>query len=123
MSLPSHDRIPVDENLFARLLECANAAADAAAVETLARFRRPLAVTNKLGEASGQFDPVTLADQCAERAIRDAVVCRFPQHAFLGEESGASTVAGALTWVVDPIDGTRAYMTGSPLWGDADCRL
>lgn len=115
MKLPRHDAVPVDASLLAALQATANAAVDAAAEVTLAWFRQPLAVDNK---AAGQhFDPVTQADRGAEEVIRKVVLERFPEHAFLGEESGSHRAGDALTWVVDPIDGTRAFITGSPLWG------
>lgn len=116
MKLPVHPAVPVDDELQAALLVTANAALDAAAAITLPRFRQPLMVANKLA-AEQRFDPVTEADRGAEAAIRQVVLERFPEHAFLGEESGQREVANALTWVVDPIDGTRAFITGSPLWG------
>ena len=53
----------------------------------------------------------------AERAIRKAVLARFPDHGIVGEEFGAVAGAGRFRWVIDPIDGTRAFITGSPLWG------
>jgi myo-inositol-1(or 4)-monophosphatase len=71
-------------------------------------------VTNKL---SGQgFDPVTLADQASERVIRAAIEDAYPDHGIFGEEFGLKSGNG-LTWVIDPIDGTRAFMTGMLHWG------
>jgi myo-inositol-1(or 4)-monophosphatase len=72
-------------------------------------------VKNKLGGAG--FDPVTVADRAAERVIRAAIAKRFPDHGVLGEEFAAVAGAGVYQWVVDPIDGTRAFIMGSPLWG------
>ncbi len=116
MKLPRHASVPIDAGLLSALLATAQAAADEAADITMACFRKPLAVRNKAVEQR-YFDPVTEADRRAELAIRRVVLDRFPEHAFLGEESDDRQVAGALTWVVDPIDGTRAFITGSPLWG------
>jgi myo-inositol-1(or 4)-monophosphatase len=96
-------------------LEFAHVLADIAAEAILPYFRRPLAVRNK-GQAGG-FDPVTAADRAAERAIRKAVRARFPDHGLLGEEFGEIAGAGRYRWLIDPIDGTRAFITGSPLWG------
>lgn len=84
-------------------------------------FRQPLAVENK---GSGQrddhsvarFDPVTAADRAVEDALRAALLERFPDHAVLGEERG-TTGTGNIRWVIDPIDGTRAFIAGQPLWG------
>ena len=87
--------------------------ADAAATATLPHFRSGLAVENKL---DGAFDPVTAADRDAERAIRDLVFEAYPDHGLLGEEFGVVEGAGAYQWVVDPIDGTRAFVSGIPLW-------
>jgi histidinol phosphatase-like enzyme (inositol monophosphatase family) len=90
------------------------AAADAAAKRTLAGFRTPLAVENKW--TSG-FDPVTAADKDAETAIRAVLARHFPDHGIIGEEWDPKASAGAFDWIVDPIDGTRAFITGVPVWG------
>ncbi|MGN6100754.1 MAG: histidinol-phosphatase [Devosia sp.] len=89
-------------------------AAEAAAAETLPRFRTRLAVDNKL--AAG-FDPVTDGDREAERAIRRIIAARFPGHAIVGEEMDDEAGDGAYEWIVDPIDGTRAFISGAPVWG------
>lgn len=78
-------------------------------------FRTALAVDNKGGDA--WYDPVTRADHEVEAYLRAALENRFPQHRILGEETGAGGGAGPLRWVIDPIDGTRAFVSGSPLWG------
>jgi len=88
--------------------------ADAAAAQTLPRFRQSGHVTNKL--ASG-FDPVTEADREAEQAIRSLISQRFPEHGVLGEEFGTTNPDSDKIWVIDPIDGTRAFISGLPLWG------
>ena len=64
----------------------------------------------------GAFDPVTAADRGAEAAIRQAVAARFPDHGFLGEEYGADRADAEFVWVLDPIDGTRAFISGLPVW-------
>lgn len=87
--------------------------ADVADAETLPRFRNGSSVDNKLLAA---FDPVTEADRAAERAIVAAIRDRYPDHAVLGEEFGA-TGEGDRLWVIDPIDGTRAFIAGVPVWG------
>ncbi|MEL7273714.1 MAG: histidinol-phosphatase [Pseudomonadota bacterium] len=89
---------------------------EAAARETLPRFRAPVAITNKLAEA-GDFDPVTLADQNGERAIRDIIGEHFPDHGIVGEEHGITLPNAECRWIIDPIDGTRAFISGLPLWG------
>lgn len=78
-------------------------------------FRTPLAVTNKAG--GGFFDPVTRADHEVEAFLLAELAQRFPNHRVLGEETGTSGGDGPLRWVIDPIDGTRAFVSGNPLWG------
>jgi len=97
------------------LITVACKAADAACDITLAFFRHPdLGTENK---ASTGFDPVTLADQQAEAAIRAVLQDLRPMDAILGEELGSISGTSGLTWVLDPIDGTRGYMSGTPTWG------
>ncbi|HEX5629057.1 MAG TPA: histidinol-phosphatase, partial [Usitatibacteraceae bacterium] len=88
--------------------------ADAAALAIEPHFRVPLAVQDKGG---ARFDPVTEADRAAERAMRALIREHYPDHGILGEEEDAVAGAGEFTWVLDPIDGTRAFITGMPLWG------
>jgi len=80
-----------------------------------AGFRHPAAVADKRGDRA--FDPVTDADRRVEAAIRDRIAERFPTHGIQGEELGDKPGTAAWTWVVDPIDGTRAYIAGLPVWG------
>ncbi len=79
-----------------------------------AHFRQPIEVENKSANA---FDPVTNADRAIERVLRTAIVTRYPEHGIVAEEEGERAGSGHYTWYIDPIDGTRAFMTGSPLWG------
>jgi histidinol phosphatase-like enzyme (inositol monophosphatase family) len=88
--------------------------ADAAAFAIAPYFRAPLAVEDKGG---ARFDPVTEADREAERAMRELIRREYPGHGILGEEHGVEDGTLGLTWVLDPIDGTRAFITGLPLWG------
>ncbi|MDA8869985.1 histidinol-phosphatase [Rhizobiaceae bacterium] len=88
--------------------------AAAAAAETLPRFRQGTAVDNKW--ATG-FDPVTQADREAERAIREVLENRFPDHGIVGEEHGRVRTDARFQWIIDPIDGTRAFISGLPTWG------
>lgn len=90
------------------------AAAEAAAAHTLPRFRTGLVVDDK-GESL--FDPVTEADREAELAVREAITQRFPDHGIVGEEWDDKDGTSRYAWVVDPIDGTRAFITGVPVWG------
>ena len=100
------------------LLAFAHRLADAAALETMPLFRAALEIDNKLGE--GGFDPVTHADRNAEAAIRTLITQEFPDHGILGEEFDEKPPAGSgggFCWVIDPIDGTRAFISGMPSWG------
>ena len=103
-------------SLTAGYAEFAHALADRAGAAVLPHFRRRLAVANKAGPG-GPYDPVTVADRAAERAMRAAIAKAFPDHGIVGEEFAPRAGAGAHQWVLDPIDGTRAFIMGSPLWG------
>ena len=86
----------------------------AAAAVTLPLFRTGLEVANKAeGDA---FDPVTAADHGAEAAIRRLIAERFPAHGVIGEEYGEDRPDAEFVWVLDPVDGTRAFVSGIPLW-------
>ncbi|MGU3577124.1 histidinol-phosphatase [Brucellaceae bacterium C25G] len=88
--------------------------ADVAAKESLPRFRQFNEIDNKYETG---FDPVTEADRAAERAIRALIGEEFPDHGILGEEYGAHNTDRSHVWVIDPIDGTRAFISGLPVWG------
>jgi myo-inositol-1(or 4)-monophosphatase len=107
--------VTVTRDVPAGLIDFAHVLADISADAILPYFRKSLSVTNKAAGAG--FDPVTPADRAAERAVRKAIKARFPQHGILGEEYPPVAGAGRYRWLIDPIDGTRAFMTGSPLWG------
>lgn len=96
------------------LTDFACALADAAAQEILPHFRRPIAVEDKPGMAD--FDPVTEADRAGERAMRTMIAERFPDHGIDGEEFGQDRRDAHHVWVLDPIDGTRAFIAGLPSW-------
>lgn len=87
--------------------------ADAAARVTVPLFRNLAAVENKLADG---FDPVTEADRGAEAAMREMIATHYPNHAITGEEFDAKS-GDAFEWVLDPIDGTRAFISGIPTWG------
>lgn len=91
--------------------------ANAAAKETLPRFRsaEDLAVSTKPKEGF-RFDPVTEADRSAERVMRELIGRRYPAHSIMGEEYGTSG-EGPYQWVLDPVDGTRPFLCGLPVWG------
>ncbi len=92
-------------------LETALAAADAAGAVIRPYFRQPVTAEMKSDDS-----PVTKADREAELAIRAILSARFPAFGMLGEEFPAAEAAGRFTWVIDPIDGTRAFITGRPLF-------
>ena len=89
--------------------------ADLAGPTILPYFRQRIDVENKM--AGRGYDPVTLADKAAERAIRDEIQRVHPGHAILGEEHGVKAGTDGLTWIIDPIDGTRAFIIGQLHWG------
>jgi histidinol phosphatase-like enzyme (inositol monophosphatase family) len=94
------------------LLEAALEAARRAGAVALAGFGRGIAVDIK-----GDGSPVTEADRGAERAARDWIAARFPDDGILGEEFGLTHERSPRRWLVDPIDGTRSFVRGVPLWG------
>src|SRR5262245_44280982 len=94
------------------------------------RYLRALDASHDAGRlALGYFDnnvavewkendtPVTIADRKAEELLRSRLLGLFPQDGFLGEESGKVTGSSGYRWIIDPIDGTRSFVRGIPLWG------
>jgi myo-inositol-1(or 4)-monophosphatase len=77
-------------------------------------FRTALAVENKLARG---FDPVTAADRAAEDAMRSMIRENFPEHGILGEEYGSEHTDAEYVWVLDPIDGTKSFISGMVAWG------
>jgi myo-inositol-1(or 4)-monophosphatase len=105
---------PLSDPLFPQFLMTAHDLADRAAEVILPHFRAIGTVDHKGGD---WLDPVTAADIGAERAIRAALAETYPDHGIIGEELGRKDSAGLYCWVIDPIDGTRAFIVGQPLWG------
>jgi histidinol-phosphatase len=68
-------------------------------------------------EIKADGSPVTIADRAAERAARDWIAARFPKDGIVGEEFGANATDARRRWFIDPIDGTKSYVRGVPLWG------
>ena len=78
-------------------------------------FRTSLSVENK--STSHDFDPVTEADRAAEAVMRRMIKASFPQHGIVGEEFGSEREDAEYVWVLDPIDGTKSFIAGFPIWG------
>jgi histidinol-phosphatase len=78
-------------------------------------FRTALSVEDKSGGRA--FDPVTAADRAAEQAMRALIRRTFPSHGIIGEEFGAERAEAEYVWVLDPIDGTKSFISGMPAWG------
>ncbi len=102
---------PVDPSLATRL-EAALVATRAAAAETLRWFKSPTLAVEQKADRS----PVTQADRAAEAILRRDLLGAFPDDAFLGEETGATPGSSGYEWVVDPIDGTKSFIRGVPLY-------
>lgn len=99
---------------FQSYIATAHALAERASEVILPHFRADLTVDHKGGT---MFDPVTVADRDAESAIRQALAEIYPEHGIVGEEFGDERTDADLCWIIDPIDGTRAFIMGQPLWG------
>jgi histidinol-phosphatase len=79
-----------------------------------AYFRSHFSVDNKDDQG---FDPVTSADHAIEKVLRETIQASYPDHGIVAEESGSTGTDAEFCWYIDPIDGTRAFLMGSPLWG------
>lgn len=98
------------------VIAVAHRLADTAAAHTLPHFRSP-ALSSDNKDLAGGFDPVTLADREAEAAMRTILAAERPEDGILGEEQAPVAGTSGLTWVIDPVDGTRAFISGLPTWG------
>lgn len=107
LSIPLLMDLPIELAGFAQEL------ADVARAETLARWRGTGAVDDK---GTYSYDPVTDADREAERAMRELIRSRYPEHGAIGEELDDEPGGGTLCWSLDPIDGTRSFICGLPTW-------
>jgi histidinol phosphatase-like enzyme (inositol monophosphatase family) len=103
---------PPPPDRIAFWLAAAEAAADAAA-----EVVRPLFRSGLPADLKHDHSPVTEADRAAERAMRAVLAQRCPDHGILGEEFGTTDPGARFRWALDPIDGTRAFITGRPLFG------
>lgn len=88
---------------------------DAATETILPFFRTAIGTEDK--NKGGRFDPVTEADRAAEVAMRRMIERQFPDHGIVGEEFGTKNPDAEYVWVLDPIDGTKAFISGLPTWG------
>ncbi len=93
-------------------IDLAEALADAARAVIRGYFRRTIAVDDK-----SDLSPVTVADREAEAAMRALIERRFPAHGIIGEEHGSTRADAESVWVLDPIDGTKSFICGIPLFG------
>lgn len=93
-------------------LALAAAAARAAGAETLRWFRQPTLAVDRKGDGS----PVTVADRAAESLLRERIAAAFPHDAILGEEFGETPGTSPFRWILDPIDGTKSFISGVPLY-------
>ncbi len=100
---------------IAEALAFAQQAIQGAGEIALRYFRQPLVVDNKLD--GGRFDPVTCADREIEDFLRQELGRRYPDFGITGEEDGTTSGRVDTSWVIDPIDGTKAFISGFPTWG------
>ena len=111
---------PVSVTAVGEYLGFAQTLADAAGAAILPHFRSNLRVDDK-SSGVDKLDPVTAADREAETVIRQMIQDRYPDHGILGEEFGTVPASGndgpQVTWVIDPIDGTKSFIGGFPVWG------
>ncbi len=89
--------------------------ADISAEAIMPSFRKGIVVIHKAGVHD--FDPVTEADRAGEAVIRKAINAQYPDHGIVGEEFGSENEDAEYVWVIDPIDGTRSFISGVPVWG------
>ncbi|WP_142846628.1 histidinol-phosphatase [Telmatospirillum sp. J64-1] len=106
---PATGLSPVDLGEF---LDFAEALAGEAGGLAAQWFRKPLDIEKKRDES-----PVTIADRTIEAALRKRIAARYPDHGLFGEEHGCVGLEAHKLWVIDPIDGTRSFISGWPLWG------
>ena len=109
MQTPNPEALAARTALFDAMVQRASAT-------TVPLFRSRLAVDDK-GASTGRFDPVTEADRACERALRSLIESAFPDDGILGEEYGGQRLDAPFCWIIDPVDGTRAFVAGMPLWG------
>jgi len=102
-----------DQQIIDELCSFAFTLIEASQAKILPVFRKPLIVENKQEDG---FDPVTIADRSAEQIMRQMIEEQYPEHGINGEEFSDKPAKGDFTWVLDPIDGTRAFIAGLTSW-------
>mmetsp|Transcript_32083 Transcript_32083/g.88643 ORF Transcript_32083/g.88643 Transcript_32083/m.88643 type:complete len:655 (+) Transcript_32083:101-2065(+) len=108
----------MEQALQDELVRFAEGLADVARKEILPFWRRPVAVEEKVEtERPDPVSPVTVADRNAETAMRQMIEAKYPEHGIFGEELGSVRTDADFCWVLDPIDGTKSFITGKPLFG------
>jgi myo-inositol-1(or 4)-monophosphatase len=106
---------PLDQKQIAEALSFACETTTKAGEIALNYFRRALNIDNKLDD--GRFDPVTQADREIESFLREKLGRRYPEFGIIGEEEGVRPGSSNVNWVIDPIDGTKSFISGFPTWG------
>ena len=89
----------------------------AVAAQTILPFFRTALRAEDKSSSGGAFDPVTIADRAAESAMRNLINRTFAHHGIIGEEFGVDRPDAEYVWVLDPIDGTKSFICGTPTWG------
>ncbi len=102
----------MNRDISEQLIDFAGRLADSAGRVVRHYFRAPLAIDSKADDT-----PVTIADREAEQAMRALIESHWPEHGIIGEEFGSLREDADYVWVLDPIDGTRAFITGKPMFG------
>lgn len=103
---------------IADFLAFAHELADTARGVTLSYFRHPITIEKKTDNS-----PVTLADKATEALLREKITQRFPEHGIIGEEESNKVSQSDYEWILDPIDGTKSFISGYPLYGTLICLL
>lgn len=103
---------------YADYLTFAHQLADTARTITLSYFRTTLAADCKIDGS-----PVTVADQQTEQTLREMIAAQYPSHGIIGEEQSAKAAQSEFEWIIDPIDGTKNFVAGLPLFGALICLL
>ena len=106
----------MEQNEVLEYFDFLQSLADAAAEITLSHFRQKVHVDNKNSQTN-KLDPVTIADQKAEEVIRELILKKYPKHTIIGEEFDTIDGNPNYRWFIDPIDGTKSFISGVPLWG------